>query len=139
MTIGAARRRTPDITAGVEAVLAAVGANRPVAAWSAGPGDTRCARAVRCAVCSRGGTLADEAMVVDRPAPSATSGRTSRCGRTWRCQPVAAGSPDLPVLGTSIVDLGDDAFTVGRPHPMIDPTLRLELLAEQAADPDVAG
>ena len=27
---------------------------------------------------------------------------------------------------------------LGRPHPMIDPTLRLELLAEQAADPDVA-
>ena len=46
--------------------------------------------------------------------------------------------PELTGLGHAIVDLGDDAFTAGRPHPMIDPTLRLALLADQAADPDVA-
>ncbi|MFI6454363.1 FdrA family protein [Streptosporangium amethystogenes] len=28
------------------------------------------------------------------------------------------------------IDFGDDAYTVGRAHPMIDPTLRLEALAE---------
>ncbi len=38
----------------------------------------------------------------------------------------------------AVVDLGDDAFTAGRPHPMIDPSVRLDLLAEQAADVDVA-
>ena len=26
--------------------------------------------------------------------------------------------------GHAIVDLGDDVFTLGRPHPMIDPSLR---------------
>lgn len=37
-----------------------------------------------------------------------------------------------------IVDLGDDEFTVGRPHPMIDPRLRNEHLAAAAADPFTA-
>jgi len=35
------------------------------------------------------------------------------------------------------VDLGDDVFTVGRPHPMIDPQLRIERLLAEAADPTV--
>jgi FdrA protein len=33
-----------------------------------------------------------------------------------------------------LVDFGDDQYTTGRAHPMIDPTLRLERLAEVAAD-----
>jgi FdrA protein len=33
------------------------------------------------------------------------------------------------------VDFGDDDYTRGRAHPMIDPTLRMERLAEVAADP----
>lgn len=38
------------------------------------------------------------------------------------------------VAGTGkFVDFGDDAYTVGRAHPMIDPTLRLEALAEVPA------
>jgi succinyl-CoA synthetase alpha subunit len=37
-----------------------------------------------------------------------------------------------------IIDLGDDEFTVGRPHPMIDPRLRNEHLATAAADPSTA-
>jgi FdrA protein len=34
-----------------------------------------------------------------------------------------------------LVDFGDDDYTEGRAHPMIDPSLRLERLAEVAADP----
>jgi FdrA protein len=34
-----------------------------------------------------------------------------------------------------LVDLGADEFTLGRPHPMIDNALRLEHLADAAADP----
>ena len=34
----------------------------------------------------------------------------------------------------TLVDFGDDDFTEGRAHPMIDPSLRLERLAEVAAD-----
>lgn len=40
--------------------------------------------------------------------------------------------------GHTLVDLGDDAFTVGRAHPMIDPTVRLQCLRREAADPEVA-
>jgi FdrA protein len=34
-----------------------------------------------------------------------------------------------------LVDFGDDEYTEGRAHPMIDPSLRLERIAEVAADP----
>src|SRR5207249_4170422 len=37
-----------------------------------------------------------------------------------------------------ILDLGDDEFTVGRPHPMIDPRLRNEHIVGVAAEADVA-
>ena len=29
-----------------------------------------------------------------------------------------------PSVGHTVLDLGDDAFTVGKPHPMIEPSLR---------------
>ncbi|HLN60307.1 MAG TPA: succinyl-CoA synthetase subunit alpha [Symbiobacteriaceae bacterium] len=37
-----------------------------------------------------------------------------------------------------LLDLGDDLYTVGRPHPMIDPTLRTQSLRAAAADPSTA-
>lgn len=37
-----------------------------------------------------------------------------------------------------VVDLGDDQYTVGRPHPMIDPSLRDQMIASAGADPEVA-
>jgi succinyl-CoA synthetase alpha subunit len=37
-----------------------------------------------------------------------------------------------------IVDLGEDEFTVGRLHPMMDNELRIRRLLEEAADPSVA-
>ncbi|RJL36188.1 acyl-CoA synthetase FdrA [Bailinhaonella thermotolerans] len=40
--------------------------------------------------------------------------------------------------GHTILDLGDDAFTQGRPHPMIDPLPRDERLLAEAADPATA-
>src|SRR5262249_53132883 len=40
--------------------------------------------------------------------------------------------------GHSMVDLGDDEFTVGRPHPMIDFRLRNERIARAADDPTTA-
>jgi FdrA protein len=38
----------------------------------------------------------------------------------------------------SILDLGDDEYTVGRPHPMIDPRLRSGMIEEAGQDPRVA-
>ncbi len=44
----------------------------------------------------------------------------------------------LPPESCQILDLGDDEYTVGRPHPMIDQDLRLRLLRQEAADSRVA-
>lgn len=48
----------------------------------------------------------------------------------------------LPDLSTSVahtfLDFGDDAFTNGKPHPMIDPTNRISRLLQEARDPEVA-
>jgi succinyl-CoA synthetase alpha subunit len=40
--------------------------------------------------------------------------------------------------GHSLIDLGDDDFTVGKPHPMIDPSTRIARIAQEAADPGTA-
>jgi len=40
--------------------------------------------------------------------------------------------------GNCIVDLGDEFFTEGRAHPMIDPTIRRVRLIQEASDPGVA-
>lgn len=40
--------------------------------------------------------------------------------------------------GHTVIDLGDDVFTRGRPHPMIDHRLRNERLVKEAADPETA-
>jgi FdrA protein len=43
-----------------------------------------------------------------------------------------------PDAHDTVLDLGDDEYTVGRPHPMIDPRLRNEQIVAAAGDPDVA-
>jgi len=40
--------------------------------------------------------------------------------------------------GHCTVDLGEEEFTVGRPHPMIDNDLRIRRIYQEAADPGVA-
>ncbi len=44
----------------------------------------------------------------------------------------------LKPLANTIVDLGADQFTVGRPHPMIDYSLRKKRIEDEAANPEVA-
>jgi succinyl-CoA synthetase alpha subunit len=41
-------------------------------------------------------------------------------------------------LGHTAVDLGEEEFTVGRPHPMIDNDLRIRRLLQEARDPETA-
>lgn len=38
--------------------------------------------------------------------------------------------------GHTIIDLGDDVYTRGRPHPMIDPSLRSQMIAEAGDELD---
>ena len=40
--------------------------------------------------------------------------------------------------GHRVVDFGGDAFTLGRPHPMLDGTIRREWIEREAADPAAA-
>lgn len=39
--------------------------------------------------------------------------------------------------GNVLIDLGDDVFTNGRPHPMIEPSIRLDWILKEANDPTV--
>lgn len=47
---------------------------------------------------------------------------------------------DDPLIsqGHTVLDLGEDVFTVGRLHPMIDNDLRMRRMRQEAAEPDVA-
>lgn len=40
--------------------------------------------------------------------------------------------------GHTLLDLGDDEFTLGKPHPMIEPSLRNERIVREALDPATA-
>ena len=40
-------------------------------------------------------------------------------------------------IAAEILDLGDDEYTVGRPHPMIDPSLRASRVEAAGADPAI--
>ena len=62
-------------------------------------------------------------------------------GEVWSNSPVGKAKkiPDAwKSRGHTLVDLGEDEFTRGRPHPMIDHRLRNERLLVEAADPEVA-
>ncbi len=86
-----------------------------------------------------GGTLADEAMLIAADLlGDIRSNIPLRPDLALPADALGHGLPRLTGLGNVIVDLGDDEFTRGRPHPMIDPTVRLDLLAAQAADPQVS-
>ena len=78
-----------------------------------------------------GGSLCQEALVVWE----------DLLGPAWSNVPLAPGRrlPDpRRSLEHTALDLGDDFFTAGRPHPMIDPALRKDRLLQEAEDPSVA-
>lgn len=49
----------------------------------------------------------------------------------------ALDNPKKTSFEHTALDLGDDDFTVGKPHPMIDQGARIERLLREAADPSV--
>lgn len=73
-----------------------------------------------------GGTMCAEAQVFLRRAGVPVASNVPIPGVK---KPAAAAS-DAHVL----LDLGDDEYTVGRPHPMIDPTLRNQMIGEALKD-----
>jgi FdrA protein len=53
-------------------------------------------------------------------------------------RPDQALADPLTSQAHTILDLGEDLFTVGRLHPMLDNDLRIRRLRQEAADPDVS-
>ncbi|MDI6911336.1 FdrA family protein [Nocardioides sp.] len=99
----------PDLTAAAEAVLRRLG--RDVPAWPVDrPAGSRPVSPGALRGLFVGGTLASEAALVASELLGEGGGHT-------------------------FVDFGDDEYTTGRAHPMIDPSIRLEHLARAAADP----
>ena len=78
-----------------------------------------------------GGTLADESMVL----------LSKQISPIWSNIPVDPKFKLKDVKNSvehTVIDMGDDEFTVGRPHPMIDFTLRKDRLIKEYNDPEVA-
>ncbi len=127
-------RRAPTLEAGARVAATLAGVSVP------GPGSDlreRVAAAVadlpqeRLAVRGlfSGGTLCYEAQyLLERVLGPVWSNEPLRAERTL---PAPGGAPVL-------LDLGAEEYTRGRPHPMIDPSNRLQLLRETAADATVA-
>lgn len=87
-------------------------------------GDRRLLRAL-----FAGGTFAYEAKVLLEPQIGAV---------TDDADPPGVGRPARLPDQHLVLDLGDDRFTVGRAHPMIDPAVRLDMLRAAGADPRTA-
>lgn len=81
-----------------------------------------------------GGTLCDEAMHIwaEQPGPIYSN---IPLNPAWRL-PDHGGVQGRK--GHCAIDFGADEYTRGRPHPMIDPGLRLKRLQEEASNPDVS-
>jgi FdrA protein len=118
-------RESPDLTAAVEALLADMGAEVPKWPSRPGPAETPVPGAVLKGLYS-GGTLADEAMLIAAPV-------LGEIRSNIPLRPELDLGTDLSAPGSVVVDFGDDALTVGRAHPMIDPTLRLEAISNLTA------
>ena len=97
----------PDLTAATEAVLVALDqpVPRPWPSWL--PAEPALPRAGALRGLFAGGTLCDEAAIIA----------------------AAAGARN----DATFTDFGDDRLTAGRPHPMIDGSLRIEALAQETA------
>ncbi len=76
-----------------------------------------------------GGTLAYEAMTI----------ASRHIGPIYSNTPLRpAWALPAPASAHVCLDLGEEEYTQGRPHPMIDPAARVELMRQQASDDTVA-
>ena len=97
----------PDLTAAAETILTGLG--REVPEWPVEGTTSRTAAGDRIEGLFVGGTLCSESRLIAEPV--------------------------LGALRSRFIDFGDDEYTQGRAHPMIDPGLRLEEIARVGADP----
>jgi len=78
-----------------------------------------------------GGTLAHETLLIYRELLGEAYSNSPLSPRYELKDPATSKA-------NSIVDLGDEYFTAGRPHPMIDPTMRKLRIIQEGNDPAVA-
>ncbi len=78
-----------------------------------------------------GGTLADESMILLYDALGGVYSFESK-------DPEFVLKDPHRSQGHTIVDLGEDVFTVGRPHPMIDPSTRTDRIEKEMEDDTMA-
>jgi succinyl-CoA synthetase alpha subunit len=76
-----------------------------------------------------GGTLTAEALSVLRPHVDHITSNVAKLKEEKMDNP-------LKSRGHNLVDLGDDIFTQGKPHPMIEPTIRLDRILYEASLPE---
>ena len=124
----------PTLEQGVMAVLAAVGLEAPDvtagledAAATAGAALDPSRTLVRGLF--SGGTLCYESLVI----------LSRLLGPVWSNTPLDhAYEVPAPDGAHVCLDLGEEEYTRGRPHPMIDPAARIEWILKEGARPDVA-
>ncbi|MFK7861653.1 MAG: acyl-CoA synthetase FdrA [Granulosicoccus sp.] len=75
-----------------------------------------------------GGTLCAEAQVICLEAGLSVSSNAA----------IPQVSAEISSQAHTLLDLGSDEYTQGKPHPMIDPTVRDQLLTEALQDADTA-
>ena len=123
-------RGQDDLTAATARILTALGRSAtPPPEWPA-PYD-RSARPGFIRGLFSGGTLCDEAMAI-------ASGSLGPIASNTPLEPSWRLGADLKAPGHLMIDFGDDQLTAGKPHPMIDQSLRLERIAAEAGDPACA-
>lgn len=89
----------------------------------------KCQRYLRGLYC--GGTLAEEAMMVMRPWLPSIHSNTA-------LQTECALADARVSVEHSMIDIGTEDFTRGKPHAAIDPSPRIARFTEEARDPEVA-
>jgi len=123
-------RGQDDLTAATGRILSALGMTPSAPPEWASPYD-REPRAGFIRGLFAGGTLCDEAMAIAMASLGPIASNTP-LDPSWTL------GDDLRAPGHLMIDFGDDRLTAGRPHPMIDQTLRLERIAQEARDPSCA-
>lgn len=84
-----------------------------------------------------GGALCREAAKV--ALPMLAEGRAdTRCSANFFMHGCALQSGTAPCAGHGFVDMGSQEFTSGRPHPLLNPAMKMERIVAELCDPDVS-
>ena len=121
----------PDLTSAAEQAVGTLGQPWHEPRWWPAPTE-RTGRYTRLLGAFSGGTLCDEAMLL----------ASQRLGPVGSNIPLAGAlrvAADEKPGGHVMIDFGDDELTRGRPHPMIDGSLRADWITRRAEDAAATG